>query len=316
MPSQSSSPHTAPVVPSRENICAIVVTYFPDAQFIARLDRIHQQVARIIVVDNTGNPGSGIFLEVANRSGIEVIRNGQNLGIGAALNQGIDRAKQLGYPWVITFDQDSWVHSELVKTLIEIYRQQLRPERVGIIGCNFEEENTHTPLMKFSSGGPIFREIEAVITSGSLLSFATFSKVGPFRADFFIDYIDHEYCLRLLQSGYKVIISVAPLMVHALGAGSQFSLDSGLGRMAIVLTNRSPLRRYYMTRNGLIVAGQYFAVAPKWVLKSVVSLLIFAPLKIPWEGAHPGQKLYATFYGLCDALRTKTGKASGKWLDA
>ena len=302
------------VGPARENICAIVVTYFPDAQFVKRLERIHSQVGKTVVIDNTGGADHNALLQPAYLSDVEILRNKENLGIGAALNQGISRAVKLGYAWTITFDQDSWIHPDFVKTLIGIYEQQPEPELVGIIGCNFEDENTHAPLMKFSPGEPIFRETVAVITSGSLLSVATFTKVGPFRSDFFIDFVDHEYCLRLRQLGYKVVISTAPLMVHAMGVGTIINRDSKVGRLSLHLTNRSPLRRYYMTRNGLLVARKYFAVAPQWVLMSMTSLLLLALLKIPWEGGARLKKFSATIYGAFDALRTKTGKAQASWL--
>jgi rhamnosyltransferase len=313
--SEDKSAGTVCARPRKENICAIVVTYFPDTHFGERLDRIRSQVAKTIIIDNTGDPYLDALSQPMNSADVEVIRNKQNVGVGAALNQGVSRVMQLGYEWAITFDQDSWIHPDLVNILISIYAQQPRPGLVGIIGCNFEDENTHVPLLSCLPGAPIFREIEAVITSGSLLSVATFAKAGPFRSDLFIDFVDHEYCLRLLQLGYKVIISTAPLMVHALGTANLFSLNSRAGTGSLVLTNRSPLRRYYMTRNGLLVARRYFTVAPRWVLKSVASLLIFAVLKIPWEEHARKKKFCATLYGAFDALRSRSGKARAAWLE-
>ena len=38
--------------PGRENICAIIVTYFPDGDFLSRLRRIQPQVAHVVVIDN------------------------------------------------------------------------------------------------------------------------------------------------------------------------------------------------------------------------------------------------------------------------
>jgi rhamnosyltransferase len=298
--------------PARGNICAIIVTYFPDAHFKQRLDRIRAQVAKTIIVDNTGTaPDAPSGLQDVGDS--EIIRNAANLGIGEALNQGMVRAQELGYEWAITFDQDSWANPDLVSTLIGIYAEQPTPERVGIIGCNFEEENVGAASERFTAGGPAFREITAVITSGSLLCLVTYVRVGPFRSDFFIDFVDHEYCLRLSKLGYKVLSSTQPLMVHALGEGAVLTQFGDDRKLAIILTNRSPLRRYYMTRNGLLVAKLYFWVAPRWTLRSVSSLLLFAVLKIPWEtGAR--KKLRATMYGFCDALRSQTGKADLPWL--
>jgi rhamnosyltransferase len=298
--------------PSSQNTCAIIVTYFPDSFFKERLDRIRAQVANTIIVDNTG-AAAGLPSQLQGLGDAEIIRNHENLGIGEALNQGMTRAKEQGYQWALTFDQDSWVNSDLVATLINIYNQQPAPERVGIIGCNFEEENVHVPSNPFVAGGPAFREITAVITSGSLLSLSTYFKVGRFRSDFFIDFVDHEYCLRLLKLGFRVLSSTRPLMVHALGEGRVLTSIGDDRKLAIILTNRSPLRRYYMTRNGLLVAKKYFSVAPMWILRSVSSLLLFATLKIPWE-QNARKKFRATVYGALDALCSRTGKADRLWL--
>lgn len=290
------------------------MTHFPDAHFGERLDRIQGQVKKTIIIDNTGDANPLASLLPKDSDDLEIIRNQENLGIGEALNQGISRAIQLGYAWTISFDQDSWIHADLVKVLIGIYAQQPEPELVGIIGCNFEDENIHAPLMKFSLGEPIFRETVAVITSGSLLSVQTFTRAGPFRSDFFIDFVDYEYCLRLLKLGFKVVVSAAPLMIHALGDATPLSFEYTIGKFSLVLTNRSPLRRYYMTRNVLLVARRYFTVAPKWVLKSLASVLGFAVLKIPLENSARWRKFCATIYGALDALRSKTGKAQAAWL--
>jgi len=303
------------VGPKRENICAILVTYFPDALFGERLDRIRDQVNKVVLVDNTADTKPSSLLQQLSSTNIEIIRNEENLGIGKALNQGMTRAMQLGYEWAITFDQDSWVHPDLVKILISTYEQQPRPDIVGIVGCNFQDENTHQSPIKHALDGPLFVETETVITSGSLLSAAVFSAAGPFRSDFFIDFIDHEYCLRVRKLGYKVITAATPLMIHALGAATIFSTDSRIGRISLVLTNRSPLRRYYMTRNGLLVAKRYFAFAPGWVFRSLASILGFSLLKIPFEKTARGKKLCATIYGAFDALRGRTGKARASWLE-
>jgi rhamnosyltransferase len=306
---QPFSPKRVFVGPTKENICAILVTYYPDALFAQRLERIRDQVGRILIVDNTADAKCGLASQLVSDDALNVLENKENLGIGAALNQGLTRAIQLGYQWMITFDQDSWVHEDLVTTLISIVEQQPQPDLVGIIGCNFEHETSHLSTIKHKVAGPNFSEAKTVITSGSLLSAAVFSAVGPFRSDFFIDFVDHEYCLRLRKLGYSVLTANAPLMVHALGAPTPLSFDTAIGKFSLVLTNRSPLRRYYMTRNGILVAKAYFSVAPIWALKTLGSVLGFALLKIPFEKTARWKKFCATILGALDALRSKSGKA-------
>ena len=291
------------------------MTFFPDVVFAERLDKIRQHVGKVVIVDNTAHPKRGTCSPHLGGTDIEIIQNKENLGIGAALNQGMARVIQLGYKWAITFDQDSWVRDDLVTTLIGIVEQQPRSELVGIIGCNFEHENIQLSPIRHKIDGPAFSEVEAVITSGSLLSAAVFATVGPFRSDFFIDFIDHEYCLRLRKLGYKVIIANAPLMVHALGAPTTLSFDNRVGKFTLILTNRSPLRRYYITRNGLLVAKTYFTFAPTWAFRTLASILGFAILKIPLEKTARWKKFRATIYGAFDALRARTGKARTAWLE-
>jgi rhamnosyltransferase len=260
------------------------------------------------MVDNTPDKNQSGSLPHLSDSDIELIRNGENLGVGEALNQGLAKAIKLGYRWVITFDQDSWANEDLVATLIAIYKQQPRTENVGVVGCNFEDENLHTSPIRHDIGAPNFSETVTVITSGSLMSTEVFSKVGPFRSDFFIDFIDHEYCLRLRKLGYSVLTATAPLMVHALGEATKLGAGKGFGKFSLVLTNRSPLRRYYMTRNGLLVVRTYLGLAPIFLLRIATSILFFSILKIPLEKTHRWKKVVATLYGALDALRAKTGR--------
>lgn len=294
--------------PTPENTCAIFIAYFPEAQFSQRLEKMRRQVAKVLVVDNTpGGSGLGASLRSQDGLDIEVIENRANLGVGAALNQGFARAIQHGYHWVVTFDQDSWAQDHLVSTLAGIIRRQSRQDRVGIVGCNFEDQNLNTPAIKPDSGGQDFLETLTVITSGSLMSTAVFSAVGPFRQDFFIDFIDHEYCLRLRKRGYSVLMSTVPLMTHALGTAEKFHL-------ALVLTNRPPLRRYYMARNCLLVAKEYFMEAPIWTLKAMLGTLVFAALKIPFEKTDRSRKFRATLCGAWQGIRGKAGTSTPSWL--
>ena len=45
---------------------------------------------------------------------------------------------------------------------------------MGIIGCNYDEENTGTSPHAHGIGRPLFGEVEVVITSGSLMPLAVF----------------------------------------------------------------------------------------------------------------------------------------------
>ena len=66
---------------------ALVVTYFPDAQFPERLERLLKQVRRLVIVDN-GSPEAalGWASGLVGRDGVTIRRNGANRSEGTRLN--------------------------------------------------------------------------------------------------------------------------------------------------------------------------------------------------------------------------------------
>src|SRR5229473_1145312 len=86
------SPKRVFVGPKKENICAVLVTYHPDARFAERLNKIREQVSATVIVDNTPDPTLVSSLQHLSSTEIEIIQNHENLGIGTALNQGFARA--------------------------------------------------------------------------------------------------------------------------------------------------------------------------------------------------------------------------------
>src|SRR5258708_4061614 len=82
------------LTPRKEYLCAVVVTYFPDEKLLDRLQKIQQQVDRVVVVDNGSSGESAESLRTAEQKlHLEVIRNAENLGIATALNQGVRQAQ-------------------------------------------------------------------------------------------------------------------------------------------------------------------------------------------------------------------------------
>jgi rhamnosyltransferase len=99
----------------------------------------------------------------------------------------------------------------------------------------------------------LWEELDYVITSGSLISLAAYTAIGPFREELFIDYVDMDYCLRARARGFRVIKTRTPLMTHAIGAYTQ---HRWLGKTKWT-TNHSPDRRYYIARNDTVMLREY-----------------------------------------------------------
>jgi rhamnosyltransferase len=179
------------------------------------------------------------------------------------------RAHQRGYVWCLAFDQDSEPMGRMLETLASIHDQTEYRASLGVIGANFIEVGRQQPGVRVApAAGRSWVERPAVITAGSLYSVAAVGQVGSFREEFFLDHVDSDYCLRLRAHGYRVIMACEPLMTHALGRQTWHRF---FGKR-VGCSNHSPLRRYYNTRNRLVLAREYLRREPAWVLTNLRGL--------------------------------------------
>lgn len=282
--------------PDSWRICAVVIAFQPDDGFCARALAIARQVDAAVVVDNGSEPSVDTRLNgVPSDHDIAVIENGRNVGVAAALNQGIEYARTHGFTHALLFDQDTEPLPDMVKSIRRLASQRIDLEQVAVIGMNFWEAARRKPLFRVSSSADI-TEVATVITSGSLVPISVAARLGPFRDDFFIDLVDDEYCLRARSRGYKVLMIPRPLAVHALGE----PIIRRLPWRTVGTSNHSARRRYYMTRNRIVLLKQYAFREPGWAtrslyirLKSFVLLLLLddhrlSKLRLMWRGMRDG----------------------------
>ena len=140
-------------------------------------------------------------------------------------------------------------------TLIDVLNGSGGADSTAVLGCNYRD--VHAGRLRYpdeSASGFSWRERKTVITSGSLVSVGVYDAIGPFRDAFFIDHVDDEYCLRARKMGYRVLSTCKPVMLHSVGASTLHRL---LWKKTGV-TNHPPFRRYYMTRNHIILMKEYF----------------------------------------------------------
>ena len=124
----------------------------------------------------------------------------------------------------------------------------------------------------------ILDDVTYVITSGALYNLAVYKKIGPFRDDFFIDYVDVEYCLRAREKGYKTIVACNAYLHHSLGNQQKHKF---FGR-DFYPTFHSTTRWYYISRNRIRMLKQYSIRFPHWFLfelmvsiNSILRMLLF-----------------------------------------
>lgn len=291
-----------------QTVCAVVVTYFPDQECIERIRQILPQVDKVVVVDNTP-PGTSVLDLRATIQGwpqVQLIENQANKGIAEALNQGLAFAENEGYDWILTLDQDTQCHPDMVKILIKL-THACEPKPL-VSGSNYFDPQANRTKVPIGENDDDFLEQKTVITSGSLIDVQQALSIGGFRADYFIDQVDHEFCLRARANGYTVIISRKPLMTHSVGRPGGVRLPF-LG----VLPNHPPVRKYYIARNTVVTVATYWRKEPDWCLRRLARLFL-GLIEMALLEEHRVNKVRAFVGGVVDGLRDCMGPCQRKSL--
>ena len=287
-----------------DKCCAVVVSYNPTQQIIENVKALIPQVAEILIVDNGSDAGSlRILEELSKESAVTVEHNRSNLGIATALNQGVKYASERGYEWLATFDQDSLAPVNYLQTMFDAYSSCEDHKLVAIIAPRYQ---TNTGIISFSKEedrGQNFSKIKTTMTSGNLVKIDTFRKVGLFEDSFFIDYVDHEFCLRVRSKGLLIIESPKSLLFHELGSSATHRFMN----TDIITTGHSATRRYYKYRNMIITCKKYYWFDPLLVIKYFKSL-IFEPLKIIFLEDEKLLKLKYIYTGIIDGIKSIQGE--------
>nr|WP_315488777.1 glycosyltransferase [uncultured Rhodoferax sp.] len=275
------------------------MAYYPDETFEARLQAILPQLRRLVIVDNTPDPVSlskSFCASWGDR--LHCISNAENKGIAAAMNQGLKYALDHSHPWILTLDQDSYCYPNMVDILCGAVADC--SPLPAVMGSNYVDLQNEGAKVSVN-GRQKWLERKTVITSGCLVDSEVALKVGGFREDFFIDQVDHEFCLRLRSYGYRVVMSTQPTMAHTVG-------QTGGARLPFlgILPNHPPLRKYYIARNSIVTVATYWRSEPDWCIRRLVKLFL-GLIEMATLEKQRVRKVHAFFKGLADGLHVRMG---------
>lgn len=266
-----------------ERVAAIMVTYNPEEDLVDNVKSIVQSASKLIIIDNGSGAASLEYLrEVEAIPSVKVVYNGMNKGLGTALNQGIlcyiEDKQYEEIDWIATFDQDSKISENFFTNMLVAYDSLTDQQKVAILAPNWVDENLLHEETIETPGASAITEPKTVITSGSLIKKSVFKNIGLFIEEYFIDFLDIEFCLRARKNGFKIIMVQNVSMVHNLGNTKRHNL---LGSK-VMATNHNYIRRYYITRNRILTYRKYFKEEKDWfkedltaTLKETIIVLLF-----------------------------------------
>lgn len=276
------------------SIMAGIVTYNPDMKLLCEnINSILPQVSALCVVDNGSENITAIESYICSLSDadkrVELIKNGANRGIAYALNRLMMSGKEAKCSWVITLDQDSVAPHNL----IESYSEKLFDMNVGIISPVINDRNTVHKHPERSQER--FSEVERCITSASLISIQVWEEVGGFDEKLFIDCVDHDFCMRVRDNGFKIFRDNDVILSHTIGNAKEKRI---LGRW-ITVSNHSAFRKYYQIRNNIYLSRKTHRWSKYRCWKNIVTIYI----KVILYEDHKIEKLSHMNKGLIDGFR-------------
>ena len=297
--------HTMAISPIAKQICAIITTYRPESDLVECVQRLTPQVAEIVIVDD-GDTEENVEKLSRWFNGVPMVtvwHQSGNYGIAAALNVGVKIAREKGFTWLLTLDDDSIPDSDMVERLCEHLARIEGSQSVGIIGMKPTTINRSTSSPRRGYYSHPWLDKRGIITSGSLFSLQTYATVGPFREEFFIDSVDYDFCMRARAKGFRVIQVQECGFKHSLGQNEKFKL----GIFTINFESHSPARLYYAFRNSTILAKEYIRRDPLYSCAVVLSQSKTV-MRIMFLQKNKYKKLFAIIRGFMAAMKGKMGR--------
>jgi rhamnosyltransferase len=298
---------------SESRFAIVVVTYFPDPDVLDQLEFMADLTDGLFIVDNT--PGRADFSRFRHSHVSTIYENG-NQGLAKALNDGVLLAGVSGFQDIFLFDQDSKPDNFFLKSMLD-FKRRVEREISNCAFCvpSFYDRNSGSystfPLIttftvqhrRCHQIKPFYNDKALIsITSGTLISFDRFKQIGPFPEDYFIDFIDNEYCLRAAQKNLCVAVNCEAILNHAIGQREKKRLFC----VQIKPNHHPPKRRYFIARNGIYTARTFFRQYPSYFFL-IVLRLIHEVLSVVLYEQDKSSKLKAIYRGLIHGWLRRMG---------
>lgn len=288
------------------DVFAVIVTYNPDMAVLETLlDSLLPQVGRAIIVDNGSSADLGLWSKNLRYDNLLLHKLGQNYGIAHAQNVGIEKLEAHPEGFILLSDQDSKPAGDMVFELRKAARQLMAEgKKVAAVGpCYMDIRHNNPPPFIRIEGLAVRRqyaekpdsvvEVDYLIASGCLIPAVALGIVGMMNVDLFIDYVDIEWGLRAKALGLQSFGIFAAKMEHSLG-------DEHVSFIGKQIPLHSPLRHYYLVRNGFWLYKQK-GLPLNWKFVDGYRMLIricFYTLFAKPRGRHFSMMMRGLFHGL------------------
>ncbi|NEM89970.1 glycosyltransferase family 2 protein [Galbitalea soli] len=223
---------------------------------------------RVVVVDNFSDAlEAAAIRELCGRRGFELVEPGANLGFGAGMNRGVERAIEGGATQLLLVNPDAVIRPDVVAAL----RRQLDDQPLTMVSPRVVRSDGSTWF-----GGARVLLDEGVTTtrpgsdsgapdgwlSGACLALTArlWERIGGFDDDYFLYWEDVDLSWRARAAGGALLVRGDLTVEHAVGGTQDHA-------------GKSPLYVYYNVRNRMVFARKHLTPAQQraWARTSLRS---------------------------------------------
>ena len=290
----------------RSSLAAVVTTYKPDRDFFARFEATIQSCRQFIVVDNT--PGGHRFEMDEVPASMLILQDGENKGLGKALNLGIDAARRAGVDAAVLFDQDSSPSAAFLQGMLRQLDTASEGGKLKVcVGPRHVDDaqlrEAPSTVIGDDQGTSRLRPISCLPTSGMIFPIGQLHTDERFTEDFFLDFVDFDWCWRLGHRGWTFYRAMDITMPHRLGLSQRRFLG-------ITYHVPAPYRHYFQFRDTLRLTVR--SHVPLYSKIRLAGLLPLKALVYPFLLDRGVQRVRWMARGIIDAFRRVGGVGAAR----
>lgn len=288
----------------------LIVTYNPPQKiFSKQLAALEYQ--QVIIVDNGSQVETIKLLKswiAKDSTKRKLIELGENRGIAAAQNRGMELAQAMACQFVLLLDHDSVPVDNLLIQLVGVAEAQLKEGKsLAAVGARLIDPRADKELGFSSMINGVWRNqrctegeqlicCEFLNSSGSLIYVPAWKKIGTFDERFFIDHVETDWYMRARALGFCVYGSCQGLLEHHLGGSVVKFWWFGTRSMP----HRNARRHYTIVRNSLWLYRRDY-VPLSWKVNNFAKL-VFTLLFFSLFDAQRSQQFRSILHGFYDGL--------------
>jgi GT2 family glycosyltransferase len=315
-----SSQETDLVKQVTRQVTALVVTFNRRVLLERCLSALASQTRppdRILIVDNASTDGTAAWVsEWTAKCPIEarLVALTENTGGAGGFSEGLRLAIAEGADWVWMMDDDAEPHPDALEELMRVADD---PGNVygSLATCGADaaweinvlaQVNQPEFTIRAAADAPARTTVNALPFLGFMIHRALVERIGLPDAGFFIAADDVEYSLRARRADANIVLAGKSRIEHPKAQTYRIRVP---GRYLNGLT-LPPWKRYYDTRNRLLVARKHYGV--RLITQTIPGLFVrlaAALLREPRKWA----QLRAFLAGFTDGLLGLKGKRHEKW---